>query len=450
MSYIPNTPEQQQEMVRSIGLSSPEALFDAIPASVKLKRPLNLPPAMSEMELRAHLEKLAARNANLDEYVSFLGGGCYDHFIPTAVDALAARSEFVTAYTPYQAEASQGLLQAFFEYQSLMCELTGMEVSNASLYDGATAVAEAALMAHHIKERSKVLLARTVHPEYRQVLKSYLRTAAFSAVEAPIADGVCDLAKLESLCDDDTSAVIVQHPNFFGCLEPVQAIGEVARRRRALLIACVDPISLGILKPPGEYGADIVVGDGQPLGLPPSYGGPYFGFMACKQEFVRRMPGRIIGETVDRRGQRSFVLTLQTREQHIRREKATSNICTNHALCALRATIYLTLMGKKGLQQVATLCAQKSHHAYTGLTKIAGVAPAFKAAFFKEFTVRMPRPVAGLQEFLMRRKIMAGLDVGAWYPEIPNACSFAVTEQRTRQEIDALVEGMRAWLDSRD
>jgi glycine dehydrogenase subunit 1 len=448
MSYIPNTPEQQQEMARILGLSSPEELFREIPDGVRLKRSLNLPPAMSELELRAHLEELAGRNTHHDGAPLFLGGGCYDHFIPTAVDALASRGEFLTAYTPYQAEASQGLLQAFFEYQSLICELTGMDVSNASMYDGATAMAEAALMAHHIKERPKIVIARSVHPEYRQVLQTYLRTAAFSAVEVAMADGATDLAKLESLCDENTCAVIVQHPNFFGCLEPVQAVSEIAHRCGALLIACVDPISLGVLKPPGAYGADIVVGDGQSLGLPPGYGGPHFGFMACRQEFVRRMPGRLIGETIDRRGQRAFVLTLQTREQHIRREKATSNICTNHALCALRATIYLTLMGKAGLRQVASLCAQKSHYALEALSKINGVAPAFKAPFFKEFAVRMPRPVANLQEFLLRRNIIGGLDVSAWYPELPNTCSFAVTERRTRQEIDALADAVRAWIEN--
>jgi glycine dehydrogenase subunit 1 len=310
-------------------------------------------------------------------------------------------------------------------------------------------MAEAAIMAHHIKERPKVLVASTVHPEYRQVLQTYLNKAAFSAVEVPMADGVSDLQRLESLCGEDVSAVIVQHPNFFGCLEPVRAVAEIAHHRGALLIACVDPISLGLLKPPGEYGADIVVGDGQPLGQPPSFGGPYFGFMACRQEYVRRMPGRLIGETVDRRGQRCFVLTLQTREQHIRREKATSNICTNHALCALRATVYLTLMGKAGLRQVANLCLQKSHYACEALTRIKGVVAAFKAPFFKEFTVRLQRPAAGLQDFLLGRKIIAGLDLGAWYPELPNTCSFAVTERRTRGEIDALVEAVRAWIEGR-
>ncbi len=469
MAYIPNTPEQQSEMARLLGLSDPEDLFNEIPDAVRLKRSLRLPPALSEMELRAHLEALAALNRNMDDCVGFLGGGSYDHFIPAAVDAICSRGEFLTAYTPYQAEASQGILQAFFEYQSLICELTGMDVSNASMYDGSTAVAEAALMAHHIKDRPTVLVAETMHPEYRHVLRSYLRTASFNApanpsggraVEIPppirwagAAGGVCDLARLESLCDDNVCAVIVQHPNFFGCLEPMQAVSDIAHKRGALLVACVDPISLGILKSPAEYGADIVVGDGQPLGQPPAYGGPYFGFMACRQEFLRRMPGRIVGQTVDRRNRRAFVLTLQTREQHIRREKATSNICTNHALCALRATVHLSLLGKAGLRQAAVLCAQKSHYALAALAKIPGVAPAFAAPFFKEFTLRLPRSPApntgraGLQAFLLQRNILAALDVSAWYPALANHCSFAVTEKRTRREIDALVEGVRAWVE---
>lgn len=450
MSYIPTSPTQQLEMLRALGLGSAEELFQKLSDEVRCKRTLNLPPPMTEMELRAHLKALSTRNSNDDEYPSFLGGGCYDHFIPAAVDYIATRGEFVTAYTPYQAEASQGLLQAFFEYQSLICELTGMDVSNASLYDGATAVAEAVLMAHHINERPRILVARSLHPEYRHVLSTYLRTANFTALEIPLADGVTDLEKLNQLCDDSVCAVIVQHPNFFGCLEPMQPISDLTHKHGALLIMCVDPISLGILKPPGAYGADIAVGDGQPLGLPPSYGGPYFGFIACRQEHLRRMPGRLIGETVDRHGQRAFVLTLQTREQHIRREKATSNICTNHALCALRATVYLSLLGKSGLHQVATLCVQKSHYALEALSQIAGIVPAFSAPFFKEFVVRLPRPAAGLQEFMLGHKLLAGLELSAWYPELPNTCSFAVTERRTRQEIDALAEALRKWIENPD
>jgi glycine dehydrogenase subunit 1 len=392
------------------------------------------------MELTAEMHRLAVRNTTAGCATCFLGGGSYDHFIPAVVDAVASRSEFYTSYTPYQAEAAQGNLQAIFEYQTLVCQLTGMDVSNASLYDGGSAAAEAVLMAMHATRRSgKVVTAASVHPEYRQVLATYLANlgAELVAVETP--EGTVSPAQLEAAVDQRTSCVLVEHPNFFGCLEEMEAIAEIAHKAGALLAVAVDPISLGLLKRPGDYGADIVVAEGQPLGIPMAFGGPYLGIMACRDQFVRRMPGRLVGQTLDRRGKRCWVLTLQTREQHIRRDKATSNICTNEGLYALRAAVYLALMGPTGMRQVAELCLQKSRCALGRLTSGTRLSAAFDRPTFKEFVVRdAGGDVQSLIDKAASEGIFAGIPLGRWYPELADCMLVAVTEKRTKEEIDRL------------
>ena len=358
-------------------------------------RPLAIGPALTELELTQRMTALAGRNSRPASEVCFLGGGSYDHFIPAVVDTIGSRGEFYTSYTPYQPEASQGNLQVFFEYQTLITAITGMDVSNASLYDGASAAAEAVLMAVHATGRRRIVTAASVHPEYRQVLATYMEDLDLELVTVGTPEGVLGPAELEAAVNEETACVLLQHPNFFGCLEAVERIGEIAHAAGALFVVAVDPISLGLLKRPGDYGADIVVAEGQSLGSPMAFGGPYLGILACREQFVRRMPGRIAGETVDRRGRRCWVLTLQTREQHIRREKATSNICTNQGLFALRATVYLAALGPVGLREVAELCLQKSHYAAGQLAERGGWQLRFDRPFFKEFVVkarRQPRP----------------------------------------------------------
>jgi len=435
--YIPNTKEDQKEMLKEIGAESIEALFSTIPQNLRLKTDLNLPSSLSEMELVKEMRKLSEKNAHLDEYVSFLGAGSYDHFIPALVNHLSGRSEFYTCYTPYQAEASQGMLQATYEYQSLICELFQMDVCNASLYDGATALAEAVILAHKVNHGKKVLLVKSLHPESRQVLTTYIeKTLGLSIIEIDCQNGVTDLTKLEEKISKDTSCVIVQNPNFFGCLEKVKKIEEITHQAGSLYIVSVDPISLGLLVPPGEYNADMAVGEGQVLGSKLNFGGPYLGIFTCKREFLRKMPGRIVGETTDKEGKRGFVLTLQTREQHIRRERATSNICTNQALNALRAAVYLSTLGEKGLARVAELCLQKSHYAARGIHQIPGFEPTFTSPFFKEFAVRCPIPPYKINKLLWDNKILGGFDLGRFYPKLESSLLFSVTEKRTRQEID--------------
>ena len=373
---------------------------------MRLSRPLDLPPAMSELELTQHLRRWR-RNGGLNQKVCFLGGGSYDHFVPAVVDALASRGEFYTSYTPYQPEVSQGNLQVMFEYQTLVCQLTGMDVSNASLYDGGSAAAEAMLLCMSITKRPrKVVAAASVHPEYRQIIGTYFAHLDAELVTVGTPGGTVQLEDLERAVDDQTACVLVQHPNFFGCLENVAAIAEVAHRRGAMVVVAVDPISLALLKRPGELGADVVIAEGQSLGTPLLFGGPYLGIMACRDEFLRRMPGRIAGQTVDRRGRRCWVLTLQTREQHIRREKATSNICTNQGLLALRAAIYLATMGPHGLRETAELCLQKARYALERITSGNRLAPAFERPTFKEFVVRDRRgKVSGAARLGLRRRL---------------------------------------------
>lgn len=439
MPYILNTPEDQQTMLAAIGVASIDELFAMVPAELRLGRPLNLPPALSELELAAHMTELARQNIPSGERVSFLGGGSYDHFIPAVVDAIASRGEFYTSYTPYQAEASQGNLQASFEYQTLITRLTGMDVANASLYDGGSAAAEAVFMCLAGVARRRVITAASVHPEYRQILETYLGNLGVELVTLGTPRGAVSPDELAAAVNDQTACVLIQHPNFFGCLEDVKAIGKIAHQAGAKYIVSVDPISLGLLKRPGDYGADVVVAEGQSLGSPMAFGGPYLGILACREELVRRMPGRIAGQTTDRHGRRCWVLTLQTREQHIRREKATSNICTNQGLYALRAAIYLALMGPHGMREVAELCLQKSRYAARTLTAAGRLALAFDRPTFKEFVVRDQRgEVAALLEQAGRSGFFAGVSLARWYPDLADCFLMAVTEKRTQQEIDRL------------
>jgi glycine dehydrogenase subunit 1 len=440
-----NTPADQAAMLERIGVKSLDDLFKAIPEAVRRTQPLAMPPALTEIELTSHVQALAAKNVSPDQAVCFLGGGSYDHFIPAVVDTVAGRSEFYTAYTPYQAEASQGSLQAFFEYQTLICQLTGMDVSNASLYDGGSAVTEAALMAVTVTQRhGQVLIAESVHPHYRENLATYLANLESKLVTLPTPNGVLEVATLQQALDDKTSCVIVQHPNFFGALEEVQALAELTRAKGALFIVSVDPISLGLLKRPGEYGADIVVAEGQGLGTPLQFGGPYLGIMACREQFVRKIPGRLVGQTVDRRGNRCWVLTMQTREQHIRREKATSNICTNQGLLALRATVHLAALGPQGLHETAELCTRKAHYAAEQIVaNVPGAKLRFDKPFFKEFTIQVPGAGPALLQRLLAAGYHAGLHLGRWYPQLEDCITMAVTEKRTKAEIEGLVGALK-------
>ncbi len=443
MPYFPNTEADRQEMLKAIGAGSVDELFAMVPSELRMKQKLCVPPGLGELELTAHVAALAAQNTSAGQAVCFLGGGSYDHFIPAVVDMVSSRSEFYTAYTPYQAEASQGSLQAFFEYQTLIAELTGMDVSNASMYDGGSAAAEAVLMALHQTGRKRVVTTEGVHPEYRQVLATYLANMGIEIVTLKAAGGAVAIAELAAAVNDQTACVLVQHPNFFGCLEQVEQVAEIAHKNGALFVVAVDPISLGILKRPGDYGADIVVAEGQSLGNPMAFGGPYLGILACREQFVRRMPGRLVGQTVDRNGNRCWVLTLQTREQHIRREKATSNICTNQGLYALRATVYLSLMGPAGMNDVANLCLQKAHYAAEKLAAVPGLSLAFQQPTFKEFVVRVKdRPVADVVEKALQQGIFAGVPLGTWYPELADCLLVAVTEKRTKEEIDRLAAAL--------
>jgi glycine dehydrogenase subunit 1 len=442
--YVLNTPEDQKEMLARIGVASIDDLFANIPPELRLNRSLAIPPAMSEMELQQHIELLASRNQSAADAVCFLGGGAYDHFIPSVVDAIAGRSEFYTAYTPYQAEASQGTLQAVFEYQTLMCQLTGLEVANASLYEGGSGVAEGVLMALGITQRSgEVLIAESVHPEYRATLATYLANLHCKMRTLPTPDGFLNPDDVKAAVNDSTVAVVAQSPNFFGHLEEMQALGEVAHNVGAIFIASFDPILAGLLKRPGDYGADIAVAEGQGLGTPLGFGGPYLGILACRQEHVRKMPGRLVGQTTDRNGKRCWVLTLQPREQHIARAKATSNICTNQGLLALRAAVFLTALGPKGLHDTAELCVRKAHYAASELCKIPHVSLRFRSPFAKEFTLKAPGDTKTLLAKLRDAGYHAGLPVGRWYPGFGDCLTVAVTEKRTKAEIDGLAKAVR-------
>ncbi len=427
--YIPNTLDEQAGMLASLGISSIDSLFSDIPAEHR-NPPLRLPAPMPELEIQRELGEMAGRNRPLGSGPSFLGAGSYHHFIPAIVKALVTRGEFITAYTPYQAEASQGTLQVIYEFQTLICNLYGMEVANAGMYDGATSLAEAALMACRVTRRERVAVLDTVSPAYRAVIEAYCRPQNLEvATVSDAASGV----------NDSTACLIMQYPNFFGDIEDLGALAEATHSAGALAVVSCDPIAVGMFQPPGRYGADIVTGEGQPLGIPPSYGGPYVGLFSTKGEYIRQMPSRLSGRTVDRNGETGYVLTLQTREQHIRRERATSNICTNEALYALASTIYLAALGKSGLRQVAELCYQKSQYAASLIAGLPGYSVANNGPFFREFVAQCPAPPAEINRRLMQQNILGGLDVSDRYP---NGILLCVTEMNTKDEIDQLAAAL--------
>jgi len=435
--YIANTPAEQREMLKTIGAASIEDLLVKIPPKARLSRPLSLPPALAEADLVRHMRALATLNADADRFSSFVGAGSYDHFVPSPINHLISRGEFFTAYTPYQPEASQGTLRTIYEYQTMIAELTGMDVANASIYDGASSLAEAALMAHAATDRREIVLGRGVNPLYRRVTETYCEGAGIKLRDVAAPEGALDLDAAKKLVTAKTAALVIQTPNFYGVLEDVAAAAELAHAAGALLVVVADPVNLGVLEGPGRLGADIVVGEGQGLGVPMSFGGPNLGVFAAKNALVRRMPGRLVGATVDRDGARGFVLTLQTREQHIRRAKATSNICTNVALCALMATIYLATLGKQGLQRVGELSTAKAHYAADQLTRIPGVSLRFAQPFFKEFTLRLPKSPTSVVARLAKRRILPGVPLKTYDKTLADSLLVAVTEQRTKDEIDA-------------
>jgi len=438
--FVPHTDDQRKAMLDAIGVSSVEDLLEGLPPHL-IHPALNLPGSMTEMELVRHIEGLAERDHLA---ASYLGAGAYEHFIPSSVWALALRGEFATAYTPYQPEASQGTLQSIYEFQSMVCELLQMDVANASMYDGASAAAEACLMAAKATDRAEILLPDTVHPDTRHVIQTYLKRSGVRVATLPCPSGVVDPHEVRASLGEQTAALLLQIPNFLGCLEThVHELAKAVHDAGALLISSTYPVSLGMLAPPGEYGADIAVAEGQSLGLPLGYGGPYVGLFACRQDLVRRMPGRIAGQTLDADGRRAFVLTLQAREQHIRREKATSNICTNQALCALATTIHLSLLGKEGLRHLAQLNFDKAHYASEQLAR-RGFAKVFDHPFFNEFVVRCPKPPELIVETLAKSRVLAGLPLGPYFPERKDQLLVCVTEIRTREDIDAFAESVEA------
>lgn len=442
MPYIPNTDYERQEMLSRIGVKSFTELLKNIPQELQLQHDLNLPKALSEFEVARLLQDYSAKNSDVSSTISFLGGGAYDHYVPVAIDHLLSRSEFYTSYTPYQPEVSQGTLQSIFEYQTLICEITAMEVANASMYDGGSALAEAALMAISETRRKEILISKSVHPYYRRVLKTYCHGQQIAVKEIPLEDGITSRAALKEMISEKTAAVLIQHPNFFGNLEEVNELEPLIHQTGTLFVTSNDPISLGILAPPGEYNVDIMTAEGQGLGNNLSFGGPYFGIFAAKKQFVRKMPGRIVGATHDEKGRRGFVLTMQTREQHIRREKATSNICTNQALNALAGSIYLTLIGKSGFSIVAEHCLQKSHYLAENLSKIKGIRLKYDQPFFKEFVIETRfKPGQVLQE-LHHKNILGGIDLSVFDYGLQNEILLAVTEKRSREELDYYVKNM--------
>jgi len=445
MRYLPKSPAERQEMLAAIGAKSIDELLASIPERFRLKEALKLPGPFSEAEVIQYFKERAAENSF--GYTSFLGAGVYNHLRSVVTDAIIQRGEFLTSYTPYQAEITQGTLQAIFEFQTLMCQLTGQQVANASMWDGSTATTEAVLMAERITGRTRVLVARTLHPEYRDVLKTYAKNSGLHVEEILYgSDGTLDQNILKSMLKDDVSAVVVQSPNFFGAIEPVAALADVVHGSGALLVTAItEGVSLGLVKPPAE--ADIVAMEGQSFGLAPSYGGPFVGVLASRDRFVRQMPGRLTGQTIDTEGRRGFVLTLATREQHIRREKATSNICTNQALCALAATVHLTLLGKEGLREMAHQNLSKAQFALDLLTKIPGVKRTFTAPLFNEFTIELPRSARMINHDLLKDKIVGPLPLGPSYPELTKHALVCVTETTTRADIERLAKGISRALE---
>jgi len=444
MPFIANTDAQCRQMLAEMGLADVEELFADIPRELRCKG-LDLPDGLTEQEVRYRIASLAKHNVT--GIISFLGGGFYDHFIPAAVEAIVSRSEFYTSYTPYQPEMSQGTLQAIYEYQSAICRLTDMEVANASLYDGGTALYEAMMMAMRITGRERIVVDRSVSPIYRTMIRSYTSNLGIELIETDPTDGLPDRGAVRRELNDKTAGVIVQNPTFFGCIDDVTDIADIAHAAGALLIASVYPISLGLLKPPGRMGADIVTGEGQSLGMPVSFGGPYLGFMASRMKYVRKMPGRIAGRTVDGQGREGFVLTLQAREQHIRREKATSNICTNEGLCALTALVYLSLLGKEGLRELAQVCADKAYYTQKRLLAIPGVRLRFANRwYFNEFVVDLPTAADKVIRKLVQRDISAGFPLARYWPDMDHSLLLAVTEKRTKEEIDLFAHVLESIL----
>ncbi|TPE66369.1 aminomethyl-transferring glycine dehydrogenase subunit GcvPA [Halalkalibacterium halodurans] len=433
--YLPMTTDDRQEMLQAIGVDSIEELFSDIPQDIRFKGKLNIPNALKEPELIRYFQQLANENVHLKDKASFLGAGVYDHYIPSIVDHVISRSEFYTAYTPYQPEISQGELQAIFEFQTMICELTGMEVANSSMYDGPTALAEAAMMSCGHTKKKKILVSKAVHPEARDVLKTNAYGQRLEVVEIDTNDGVTDVEHLKALYDEETACVIVQHPNFFGRLEPLAEIESVSHQGKATFVVSSNPLALGLLKPPGAFGADVVVGDAQPFGIPTQYGGPHCGYFATTKKLMRKVPGRLVGQTTDDQGQRGFVLTLQAREQHIRREKATSNICSNQALNALAAAVAMATIGKRGIKEMALQNVQKAAYAKSQL-EANGVEIVAEGPCFNEFIIKLSSPLHEVEEALLAKGFIAGYDLGKVYPELEGHMLVAVTEVRTKEEID--------------
>ncbi|AIE60706.1 aminomethyl-transferring glycine dehydrogenase subunit GcvPA [Bacillus methanolicus] len=437
--YLPMTEQDKKAMLETIGVSSIDDLFSDIPERVRFKGEYNIKPAKSESSLMKELAFLAEKNADLKKNTSFLGAGVYDHYIPVIVDHVISRSEFYTAYTPYQPEISQGELQAIFEFQTMICELTGMEVANSSMYDGATALAEAAMLSAGQTRRKKVVISSAVHPEAKEVVKTYAKGQYIEVVEVPYKDGITDIEQLKNMVTDEVAAVIVQYPNFFGRIEPLKEIEEIAHGQKAMFVVSSNPLALGVLRPPGNFGADIVVGDAQPFGIPTAFGGPHCGYFAVTSKLMRKLPGRLVGQTVDEEGRRGFVLTLQAREQHIRRDKATSNICSNQALNALAASVAMTALGKKGVKEMAVANIQKAHYAKKAFIKN-GFELVFDGPAFNEFIVKLNKSVKDVNKALLQKGIIGGYDLGHDFSELENHMLVAVTELRTKEEIDTFVK----------
>ncbi|MCP1159748.1 MULTISPECIES: aminomethyl-transferring glycine dehydrogenase subunit GcvPA [Bacillus] len=437
--YLPMTETDKKEMLEKIGASSIDELFSDIPEAVRFKGEYNIKPAKPETALLKELTKLAGKNADLRSNSSFLGAGVYDHYMPVIVDHVISRSEFYTAYTPYQPEISQGELQAIFEFQTMICELTGMDVANSSMYDGGTALAEAAMLSAGQTRRKKILISEAVHPESKDVVRSYAKGQYIEVVEIPHKDGITDMDVLKEQMDSDTAAVIVQYPNFFGRIEPLKELEEVIHAQKSMFVVSSNPLSLGALTPPGKFGADIVAGDAQPFGIPTAFGGPHCGYFAVTSKLMRKVPGRLVGQTIDEEGRRGFVLTLQAREQHIRRDKATSNICSNQALNALAASVAMTALGKKGVRDIAVQNMQKARYARDQFKK-AGFELAFEGPIFNEFVVKLNAPVKEINKSLLDKEIIGGYDLGRSYRSLENHMLVAVTELRTKEEIDTFVK----------
>lgn len=437
--YFSLTEKDIKQMLETLGLNSIEELFSDVPEDLKLKKPLNIPNSKSEFEITKYLTELSKMNASSYDYPTFLGAGAYDHYIPSVIAQIVSRGEFLTSYTPYQPEISQGTLQYIFEFQTMIANLTGMEYANASLYDQGTALAEAAIMTAHNAKKKKVLVSKTIAPWSREVLKTYTHAQHLELEEIEISDGVTSVEDLKNKLTDEVGAVLVQSPNFFGNIEDLTKLSEITHtKKKCYFVSSVDPSSLATLKKPSDAGVDVVVGEAQTLGIPLSFGGPYLGFMAVNKDFLRKIPGRIVGQTVDRDGKRCWVLTLSAREQHIKRDKATSNICSNQGINTLMATMYMSLLGKEGLKELSKQCIKKAHYAYEKLISTNKFEKVFNAPFYKEFAIKCKKPICDLNKKLFENGIIGGFDLGKYYPEFENVMLVAVTEKRTKEEIDKL------------